>query len=97
MKLISYRLVIGFVPAGPWQPAWIVQLEDREVHIRNSLVDIYRQGQLNNLPPDQNQPWVVNASLDYFGDVSVLLWYQHQGYMYLLDEACKPKSVPALR
>ncbi|KAM3418488.1 hypothetical protein BST61_g4469 [Cercospora zeina] len=59
----------GFVPAGPWQPAWIVQLEDKQLHVRNSLVDIYRQGQLNNLPPDQNQPWVVNASLDYFGHV----------------------------
>ncbi|KAI5369123.1 putative glycoside hydrolase, family 2, immunoglobulin-like beta-sandwich, beta-mannosidase [Septoria linicola] len=59
----------AFVPAGPWQPAWIVQLEEEEVQVRNSLVDIYRQGQLNNLPPDQTQPWVVNASLDYFGSV----------------------------
>jgi len=33
------------------------------------VVDIYREGQLNNLPPDQSQPWVVNASLDYFGDL----------------------------
>lgn len=30
-------------------------------------MDIYRQGQLNNLPPDQSQPWVMNASVDYFG------------------------------
>lgn len=59
----------AFVPAGPWQPAWVVQLQQEEVQIRNSLVDIYRQGQLNNLPPDQNQPWVVNASLDYFGSI----------------------------
>lgn len=57
----------AFAPAGPWQPAWIVQLKTSEVYVRNSLVDIYRQGQLNNLPPDQSQPWVVNASLDYFG------------------------------
>ncbi|THW70649.1 glycoside hydrolase family 2 protein [Aureobasidium pullulans] len=59
----------AFAPAGPWQPAWIVQLNNPEVYIRNSLVDIYRQGQLNNLPPDQSQPWVVNASLDYFGAI----------------------------
>ncbi|KAK8217328.1 hypothetical protein M8818_001581 [Zalaria obscura] len=39
------------------------------VCVRNSLVDIYRQGQLNNLPPDQSQPWVLNASLDFFGDL----------------------------
>lgn len=37
--------------------------------MRNSLVDIYRQGQLNNIPPDQTNPWVMNASLDYFGDI----------------------------
>lgn len=42
---------------------------DSEVYIRNSLIDIYRQGQLNNLPPDQTQPWVVNASIDYFGNL----------------------------
>lgn len=59
----------AFVPAGPWQPAWVVQLGDFEVHVRNILVDIYRQGQLNNLPPDQNRPWVLNASLDYFGSL----------------------------
>lgn len=44
-----------------------MQLEKNEVQVRNSLVDIYRQGQLNNLPPDQSQPFVMNASLDYFG------------------------------
>lgn len=47
----------------------MVQLGNNEVQIRNSLVDIYRQGQLNNLPPDQSQPWIVNASLDYFGEL----------------------------
>ena len=57
----------AFAPAGPWQPAYIVQLESNQVHVRNSILDIYRKGQLNNLPPDQSQPWVVNASLDYFG------------------------------
>lgn len=35
--------------------------------MRNSVVDIYREGQLNNLPPDQTADWVVNASVDYFG------------------------------
>ncbi|KAF2172881.1 glycoside hydrolase family 2 protein [Zasmidium cellare ATCC 36951] len=59
----------AFVPAGPWQPAWVVQLGQNEVQVRNSLVDIYRQGQLNNLPAPQGQPWVVNASLDYFGSL----------------------------
>lgn len=61
----------AFAPSGPWQPAWVVQLQPSDVYIRNSLVDIYRQGQLNNLPPDQSQNWVVNASLDYFGDLPV--------------------------
>ncbi|KAK4547881.1 hypothetical protein LTR36_010600 [Oleoguttula mirabilis] len=60
----------AFAPAGPWKPAYVVQLDVEEpVHIRNSVVDIYRQGQLNNLPPDQTKPWVVNASLDYFGSL----------------------------
>jgi beta-mannosidase len=59
----------AFAPAGPWQPAHIVQLESNQVHVRNSIVDVYRRGQLNNLPPDQSQPWVVNASLDYFGSL----------------------------
>lgn len=31
------------------------------------MVDVYRKGQLNNLVPDQGQPWVVNASVDYVG------------------------------
>lgn len=46
-----------------------MQLSQSQVHVRNSIVDIYRQGQVNNLIPDQSQPWVVNASLDYFGDL----------------------------
>jgi hypothetical protein len=33
------------------------------------FLDIYREGQLNNLPPDQNAPWIVNASLDMLGMV----------------------------
>lgn len=59
----------AFAPAGPWQPAWVIQLDPFQVYIRNSLVDIYRCGQLNNLPPDQNQNWILNGSLDYLGDL----------------------------
>jgi beta-mannosidase len=57
----------AFAPAGPWQPAYVVQLSQKEVYVRNSIVDVYREGQLNNIPPDQTADWVVNASLDYFG------------------------------
>lgn len=45
----------------------MVQLSGPEIYVRNSVVDIYRQGQLNNLPPDQTQPWIVNASIDVLG------------------------------
>ncbi|KAK7959595.1 uncharacterized protein PG986_004449 [Apiospora aurea] len=60
----------AFAPAGPWQPAFVVQLnrEQQHVHPRNALIDIYRDGQRNNLLPDQSQPWVVNASIDYIGE-----------------------------
>jgi len=54
----------GFSPTGIWQKAWIVQLDAQEIHVRNSLLDIYRVGQLNNLSPDQSQNWVLNASID---------------------------------
>ncbi|KAI1609968.1 putative beta-mannosidase [Exophiala viscosa] len=57
----------AFAPAGPWQPAYIVQLGSNKLYVRNTLLDIYRQGQVNNLPPDQTQPWIVNASLDVLG------------------------------
>ena len=60
----------AFAPAGPWQPAYIVQLaQQNEVYVRNSDFDIYRQDQLNNLPPDQTKPWVLNASIDVLGTV----------------------------
>lgn len=59
----------AFAPAGPWQPAFVVQLNrGQQVHPRNVLVDIYREGQRNNLIPDQSRPWVVNASIDYIGE-----------------------------
>ncbi|KAL4885621.1 glycoside hydrolase superfamily [Aspergillus karnatakaensis] len=58
----------AFAPAGIWKPAYIVQLESSgDAHVLNSYLDIYRQGQINHLPPDQYQPWVVNASIDFLG------------------------------
>lgn len=57
----------AFAPAGPWQPAYVVQLPSPGVYVHNSLFDIYREGQLPLLLPDQTAPWVINASLDYVG------------------------------
>lgn len=65
--LTSYRP--AFAPAGPWLPAYVVQLSTSQIYIRNTLVDVFKQGQLNNMVPDQSQPWVVNASLDVLGDL----------------------------
>lgn len=47
----------------------MVQLGTDEVHVRNTDIDIFREGQLNLIPPNQNADWVVNASLDYFGQL----------------------------
>ncbi|EHA19764.1 hypothetical protein ASPNIDRAFT_138876 [Aspergillus niger ATCC 1015] len=53
---------------GPWKPAYIVQLDKKEsVYVLNTDLDIYRKNQINYLPPDQSQPWVVNASIDILG------------------------------
>ncbi|KAI9369333.1 glycoside hydrolase superfamily [Aspergillus egyptiacus] len=58
----------AFAPAGPWKPAYIIQLEQSgDIHVLNTDLDIYKLGQINYLPPDQPQPWVVNASIDYIG------------------------------
>ena len=61
----------AFSPAGIWQPAYIIQLSSSnlssEVFVRNADFDISRMGQLNNLPPDQGAPWLLNASLDVLG------------------------------
>lgn len=58
----------AFSPAGPWKPARIVQLDTPEnIYVLNTDLDIYRKGQINYLPPDQTQPWVVNASIDFVG------------------------------
>jgi beta-mannosidase len=60
----------AFGPAGPWKPAYAIQLSGAApVYVQNALIDIYRQGQMNNLPPDQTKPFVFNASLDFFGDL----------------------------
>lgn len=60
----------AFAPAGIWQKAWVLQLSRlNEVAVRNSLFDIYRVGQLPNLPPDQGADWVLNASVDVLGTV----------------------------
>lgn len=39
------------------------------VYIKNSDFDIYRKGQLNNLPPDQSADWIFNASVDVVGSL----------------------------
>lgn len=61
----------AFAPAGIWQPAYVIQQKSvnvsTELHIRNSDFDISRVGQLNNLPPDQNANWLLNASIDVLG------------------------------
>ncbi|KAI2463727.1 glycoside hydrolase family 2 protein [Annulohypoxylon bovei var. microspora] len=59
----------AFAPAGIWQKAWVLQFHEDEIYVRNSLLDIYREGQLNNLPPDQTANWVLNASVDVIGAV----------------------------
>ena len=62
----------AFAPAGIWQPAYVIQLASSpnassEIYLRNSDFDIHRVGQMNNIPPDQNAPWLLNASLDVLG------------------------------
>ena len=60
----------AFAPAGVWQPAYIIQFSGSnasDVYIKNSDFDIHRMGQLNNMPPNQGMPWVLNASLDVLG------------------------------
>jgi beta-mannosidase len=62
----------AFAPAGVWQPAYVVQVtRQNPIYIRNSIFDLYREGQLNNLPPDQHKNWVFNASIDILGQIPV--------------------------
>lgn len=45
-----------------------MQFENEEsIYILNTDIDIFRKGQINHLAPDQTQPWVVNASVDFLG------------------------------
>lgn len=45
-----------------------MQFDRKErIHVLNTDLDIFRKGQINHLPPDQSQPWVVNASIDFLG------------------------------
>lgn len=58
------------MPAGIWQPAYIVQLYGPiSLFVKNSDFDLYRQGQMNNLPPDQKADWVLDAGIDVVGSV----------------------------
>lgn len=57
----------AFAPAGPWQPAYAVQLGEKDIYVRNTLVDIHREEQLNLISPDQTKNWMVVASIDYLG------------------------------
>ncbi|KAJ5287348.1 hypothetical protein N7478_003034 [Penicillium angulare] len=60
----------AFAPAGPWRDAYVVQFEKEEsIYVLNTDLDIFRQGQINHLPPVQSNPWVVNASIDFLGSL----------------------------
>ena len=60
----------SIAPAGPWRPAYFVQKATQDpVVVQNTLIDVFRKGQMNNLSPDQSQPWVFNASIDYLGSL----------------------------
>lgn len=61
----------AFAPSGIWQNAFLVQLDPNEVAVRNSIFDIYRVGQLPNLPPDQSMDWTLNASVDVLSTLPV--------------------------
>jgi beta-mannosidase len=55
---------------GIWQPAYLIQLGGPDsVYVKNSAFDLYRKGQLNNLPPDQTADWIFNASVDVVGTI----------------------------
>ncbi|KAI8587063.1 glycoside hydrolase family 2 protein [Geranomyces variabilis] len=63
----------AFAPVGIWQPAYFVGLGTDE-HLEqpkataqlkelNTMVDIYREGQVPGLVPDQGADWILNASV----------------------------------
>lgn len=58
----------AFAPSGPWRDGRFVQFEKSSgLYSLNTAIDIDRQGQFNNFTPDQSQPWIFNASLDFLG------------------------------
>ncbi|KAJ6782016.1 hypothetical protein PWT90_05871 [Aphanocladium album] len=77
----------AFIPTGPWRDGRIVQLRDGEAYSLNTNIDIYRKGQVNNLAPDQTKPWVVNASLDFIGNLPK----QHSMQAIITDATDKSK------
>ncbi|KAF2170649.1 glycoside hydrolase family 2 protein [Zasmidium cellare ATCC 36951] len=80
----------ALVPAGPWRPLYAVQITRNQLYINNAAIDIYRKGQQNNLPPDQSQPWIFNASIDFTGDLprgsSMQLTLSDQGGRQILQK-----------
>lgn len=48
----------------------MVQLDGASsLYVKNSDFDLYREGQLNNLSPDQSGNWIFNASVDVVGTI----------------------------
>lgn len=45
------------------QASTAVAIKSDGAFVTETSIDIYRKGQVNNLPPDQNAPWIVNVSL----------------------------------
>jgi beta-mannosidase len=78
----------AFVPSGVWQPAFLVQLDRKDIHIRNTLIDIYRKDQLPLLPPNQNNPWIVNASVDVVGHI-----FPNSSMTYELSDVAGLKTI----
>jgi beta-mannosidase len=52
---------------GIWQLVRVLQLAQGDVYVKNIAIDIFRQGQVNNLPPDQSQPWSLIFGNRLFG------------------------------
>jgi beta-mannosidase len=60
----------AYSPIGIWQSVKPLQLAQGDIYVKNSVVDIFRQGPVNNLPPGQSQPWLLNVGMDYLGQLS---------------------------
>ncbi|KND02096.1 uncharacterized protein SPPG_02596 [Spizellomyces punctatus DAOM BR117] len=86
----------AFSPVGIWKPAYLIGLGSscetigcnyhgsEFVHELNTFIDIYRKGQIPNLPPDQSAPWIVNVSIslvssDVFQNPSMVLSFPELG------------------